>query len=222
MAGCEPWVPGARPGVRRGYYSWFPHPAGCAGTRVCLPCQPIRCRPLAEDRLSERVKLIVGWTGHRPELFRDPQQAQAALERRAAGLVRESVDLHFVMGGQRGVDLWAGRFASAEGIPFDLILPVSASVFVSGWPEEDRRLLDRLVSRAERTEVVDWEAQQGPLAFDRRNERVAARCERLEVVWTGLRSGGTFYTLCAAWERGIPVGLIDLDRSDIEPVGRGS
>jgi hypothetical protein len=166
--------------------------------------------------------MIVGWTGHRPELFRDATAARQLLEERAALLLGESAELEFVVGGQRGVDHWAAQFAVREAIPFALILPIAVPSFARSWLTDDLAVLEWLMSRAQSVEIVDQHAHLGALAFDRRNELIAQRCNLLQVVWTGLRQGGTFYTVCAAQQRRVPIDLVELERSSASISGRGT
>jgi len=165
--------------------------------------------------------VIVGWTGHRPDVFRDPSEARDRVEQLALGAYGHT-DVRFVCGGQRGVDLWAADIAQRLGIPFELVLPVPPSSFSSEWDDQERAHLLAHVSRAERVTVLDPRGERGLLAYDRRNEEIAYRSELLIAVWTGMRRGGTFYTLCAARRRGIPTRSVLLAPTldPLEP-GRG-
>jgi hypothetical protein len=72
------------------------------------------------------------------------------------------------------------------------------------WAEGDQRQLRALVEAAIKVEEVSIRGLHA-LEFDLRDERVVDASERLIAVWTGMRRGGTFYTMCAAWARGVAV-----------------
>ena len=111
--------------------------------------------------------------------------------------------MEFRSGGQRGVDLWAADAGLTLGAQVSLILPVTVERFTSGWAESDRDHLYEVCSRAASVQILDQEGLSPALAFDLRNERLIARADLLVAVWTGLRRGGTFYTLCAARVGGV-------------------
>jgi hypothetical protein len=103
-----------------------------------------------------------------------------------------------------------------------LVLPTAISAFSRGWTTAEREWLARIVDQAEQVDIVDPEETLGTLAYDRRNEVLAARADLVVAVWTGLRRGGTFYTLCTARELSKPVEEILMPRATNEPVaGRG-
>ena len=149
--------------------------------------------------------MIVGWTGHRPDVFQRPELAQREVGRAADALLEGTPELEFVSGGQRGVDLWAADAARARGIPFHLVLPVPPRSLTRHWAPEERQALDDGVSHAASVAIIDADETEGPLAYDRRNEAIVRRSDRIVAVWTGVRQGGTFYTLSAARARGVAV-----------------
>jgi hypothetical protein len=60
----------------------------------------------------------VAWTGHRPDLFRDPEAARQRVDDIARGLAQTTPEVTFVVGGQRGVDTGAAGTAHGLGIQF--------------------------------------------------------------------------------------------------------
>jgi hypothetical protein len=110
-----------------------------------------------------------------------------------------------VCGGQRGVDTWAAVAWHDSGAPVHLVLPYEPRTFAAGWDSADRRRLESLLAAAQTVQIVDPMGSLGPLAYDLRNERVAAMAGELFVIWTGAREGGTFYTVCAAVRRGLRI-----------------
>jgi len=148
--------------------------------------------------------VVIGWTGHRPELFADPEMARLVLLAAAAEALRLWPSAEFVCGGQRGVDMWAAD-AARDITRFHLVLPASLESFTADWSEADRANLKGLASIAASVAVTHSSVQAGPLAYDLRNEAVARRSDLLVAGWTGLRKGGTFFTIADARQLGRPV-----------------
>ena len=147
--------------------------------------------------------MIVGWTGHRPDLFRDPLAAAASVDAAARDLIAcEQVDA-FLVGGQRGVDTWAALAAMALGVPFTLILPVDVSQFTSGWTPHERALLEQTLAAARNVRVAG--------GYTERNRQIATGADLLIAVWTRVGHGGTAETVALARAAGTPVREILLD-----------
>jgi hypothetical protein len=148
--------------------------------------------------------MIVGWTGHRPDLFRDPLAAAASVDAAARDLVvaREQVDA-FLVGGQRGVDTWAALAAMALGVPFTLILPDDVSQFTSGWTTHERALLEQTLAAAAEVRVAG--------GYSERNRQIATGADLLMAVWIRVGHGGTAETVALARAAGTPVREILLD-----------
>lgn len=165
--------------------------------------------------------MAVGWTGHRPEVFKDPAAARRAVRQATERAITRWPAVEFVTGGQRGVDQWSAAEALALGIPLHIVLPTAVASFTSGWLDGDRSLLNQLIRGARSVTVVD-EDTRGSVAYDLRNEAIVRRSDLIIAVWTGARRGGTFHTLCAAWARGVPVEETRLAAaSDVRMAGRG-
>jgi hypothetical protein len=158
--------------------------------------------------------VVIAWSGHRPDVFRDAVAARRAVERCARTAAGRWPRPTFVCGGQRGVDQWAASAGLDLGIAVHLVLPTAPDTFARGWQPEERALLDQLVAAASSLTVIDPMGQLGPLAYDLRNEEVVRRAERLIVVWSAIRRGGTFFTLCAAAGRLVPAEQETLRLSD--------
>ncbi len=144
--------------------------------------------------------------------------AEAAVERIAAHKVVPGVE--FVCGGQRGVDQWAAEAARKHGVPFHLVLPTDLAPFSRDWLPVHRAALAKLMTLAASVESIDSRDELGSLAYDLRNEAVVRRADALVVVWTGLRWGGTFQTLCAARARGVHLDEVTLE--GVEGQGSGT
>jgi len=159
--------------------------------------------------------MIVGWTGHRPDLFRDPLAAAATVDAAARDLVaREQLEA-FLVGGQRGVDTWAALAAMALGVPFTLILPVDVRQFTSGWTPHERALLEQTLAAAREVRVAG--------GYTERNRQIATAADLLIAVWTRVGHGGTAETVALARAAGTPVREILLDpaRTSGSAQGRG-
>jgi hypothetical protein len=146
--------------------------------------------------------VIVGWTGHRPELFLKQERARAAVESAAREIVTAGAD-RFIVGGQRGVDTWAALAALQLAVPFCLVLPFSRDEFADKWSPEDRAILDETIARAADVRIAD--------GYSERNREVARAGDLLIAVWTGTRGGGTAETIGFARGFGTPVREIVLE-----------
>ena len=150
--------------------------------------------------------MIVAWTGHRPDLFRHPEAAQAGVDTLAKAFAKQTADaLSFVAGGQRGVDTWAMQSAINYGIPFRVILPFGMSEFTSDWLEADRSLLTSLLRRADAVGIAG--------GYTERNRALVTGAQLLVAVWTGTRGGGTSETIDLARQVGTPVREILFEAS---------
>src|SRR5689334_1558749 len=87
-------------------------------------------------------------TGHRPDLFADPEAARQAVDDAARDMLKQRPLERFLVGGQRGVDSWAARAAIDLAVPFSLYLPLSIEEFTVDWTEADRAVLRDHVRRA--------------------------------------------------------------------------
>ncbi|MCA1648012.1 MAG: putative molybdenum carrier protein [Chloroflexi bacterium] len=150
---------------------------------------------------------IVAWTGHRPDLFHDPDAARAAVDATAQDLANRARAERFLVGGQRGVDTWAAQAAIALNVPFTLALPLAPAEFAAGWLPADREVLERLVLRAAEVHIVGGRADA---AYAERNRLLGARSDLLVAVWTRLAGGGTAETIAHARAAGTPVREIVL------------
>ena len=147
--------------------------------------------------------MLIAWSGHRPDVFSDPELAEGAVTSIADQ--KASPGVEFICGGQRGVDQWAARAALALRLRYHLILPARPERFTVDWSVSDQTSLTELMSSAASVQVMDETGDLGRLAYDLRSEVVVRRADLLVVVWTGLRRGGTFHTLCAARAMRVPV-----------------
>ncbi len=157
----------------------------------------------------------IAWSGHRPDLFREPDLARTTVERLAREAVATWGAPEFVCGGQRGVDQWAAVTGCELGLAVQLILPSPPGDFTRHWSSEERAALDALLGRVRRVVVVDPKGSLGALAYDLRNETLVRKADRLLVVWTETRRGGTFHTICAARARGIPIQCTVLGGTEV-------
>jgi hypothetical protein len=159
--------------------------------------------------------MIVGWTGHRPDLFDDPLAARARVNEVAGELVRQNYAARFLVGGQRGVDVWAALAAMALDIPFSLFLPFSIVEFTHGWSADDRVLLEQTAVAAAEVRIAG--------TYTERNRLLATECDVLVAVWTGIRGGGTAETIDFARAAGTPLREMLLEPAPSErPIsGRG-
>lgn len=160
----------------------------------------------------------VAWTGHRPELFDRPDVARELIARETDRLLAEhGPRLVVLSGGQRGVDLWAASAARARGIRLELLLPSPAALLSTTWPADDATALASLLDYAAQV-LVFGEDPADRAGYDARNRALAARCDLLVAVWTGLERGGTFFTMTEAKGLGKPIRALRLEPSGCRPV----
>jgi hypothetical protein len=175
------------------------------------------CRHLAyrTPGVLRWVAMIVAWTGHRPDLFRDVLAARASVDATARHLVEHERADRFVVGGQRGVDSWAALAAITLGVRFTLILPVGVGQFTAEWTAQDRAVLDQTLARAAEVRVAG--------GYTDRNRQVVTGADLLVAVWTRVGHGGTAETIGLARAAGIPLREVVLDpaRTTCSAQGRG-
>jgi YspA SLOG family len=140
--------------------------------------------------------MIVAWTGHRPDLFRDAEAARTVVDRAARELAEQRVDA-FLVGGQRGVDTWAAQSAIEYGVPFRVALPFDIAQFTREWLEADRSVLSSLLRQADAVRIVG--------GYSDRNRALATQAQLLLAVWTGTAGGGTSETIDFARQVGTPI-----------------
>jgi hypothetical protein len=160
----------------------------------------------------------VAWTGHRPELFDRPDAARELVARETDRLLTEhGPRLAVLSGGQRGVDLWAASAALERGVRLQLLLPAPPALLAADWPADDAEVLASAVAAAEQVTIFGSDPVD-PAGYDARNRALAASCDLLVAVWTGLEQGGTFFTLTAARALGKPIREFRLAPSDYRPL----
>lgn len=160
----------------------------------------------------------VAWAGHRPELFAQPDEARRTVELETDRLAAEfgGEKLSIYSGGQRGVDLWAASIARRHDLPLDLLLPAPLPLFCADWPPDDAAELATAADYARTVSVFGSDAADRA-GYDARNQALAAECDLLVVVWTGLQRGGTHFTLSQARTLGKQIREIRLAPSGHRP-----
>jgi hypothetical protein len=161
----------------------------------------------------------IAWTGHRPELFLDPESARAAVDRAAEELLQQRPE-RFLVGGQRGVDTWAALAAHRLGVPFTLVLPLEVDEFAADWTADDRQCLQDTLGWATEVRVIGGLASS---AYTERNRVLATSADLMVAVWTGRARGGTAETVTFAQAAGVPIHEVRLPPSPLaeRATGRG-
>jgi predicted Rossmann fold nucleotide-binding protein DprA/Smf involved in DNA uptake len=159
----------------------------------------------------------VAWTGHRPELFERPDLARELVARETDRLLAEhGPRLAVLSGGQRGVDLWAASAALKRGVRLQLLLPAPPALLSTTWSADAAEALASAVGAAEQVTIFGSDPAD-PAGYDARNRALAASCDLLVAVWTGLERGGTFFTLTGARALGKPIREFRLVPSGYRP-----
>ncbi len=163
---------------------------------------------------------FVAWTGHRPDIFRDPDAARAIVHTTARSLVTQEKFEHFLVGGQRGVDTWAAQAAIALGVPYTLILPLDPAQFTSDWSAAERAAFDSVVAQASDVRIVG-PTDDVAAAYTERNRQLATQADLLIAIWTQLGGGGTTETIALAHAAGTPVREVVLPIAQIAHSAHG-
>lgn len=139
--------------------------------------------------------MILAVTGHRPPKlggYVTPNNVYSAVVsqlRSAFEIMRRDNGLERVIIGMGlGVDQWSAQICIELGIPFIAAIPFNN--FESRWPWRSKAEYERLVTMAERVEVVTPTNEYRPQLLQRRNEWMVDNCDQLLAVWNG-SSGGT-------------------------------
>src|SRR5947207_6548285 len=106
---------GAGPRLRTGRYARLPDRPRPRRSEVHLPHRFEERRSLPDRSWVMAPTMIIAWTGHRPGLFADPEQARRRVEKAAGAAAARAASPQFLCGGQRGVDLWAAEAGLALG-----------------------------------------------------------------------------------------------------------
>jgi uncharacterized phage-like protein YoqJ len=163
---------------------------------------------------------FVAWTGHRSDIFRDPDDARDIVHTTARNVVTQEKFEHFLVGGQRGVDTWAAQAAIALGVPFTVMLPLEAVQFTSDWSAAERVTLDSVVARASDVRIVGA-SHDAAAAYTERNRQLATQADLLIAIWTQLGGGGTAETIALARAAGTPVREVVLPIAQIAHSAHG-
>jgi uncharacterized phage-like protein YoqJ len=164
-----------------------------AGKDLVCWCAPEACHgdvlvELANPKPSAGARLVLAATGHRPgRLGGHAPEIEARLLRLARGYL-EAVDLPkaVISGMAIGWDTAWALAATEIGIPLIAAVPFDGQ---SGrWPAHAQRLHARLLRAAAEVHVVSPGAY-APEKFERRNEWMVDRADRVVALWSGARGG---------------------------------
>lgn len=145
-------------------------------------------------KLSACNLTIIAATGHRPNKAGGYDDAVAArLQGLTHAYLRNAIHQYGVdeITAISGVALgWDTAYALAA---LDLDIPLICAVPFKGqeskWPEKSQEIYRNILSKAWHVEVI-WEGGYSNVAFQRRNEFMVNRCDRLCALWDG-SPGGT-------------------------------
>lgn len=162
------------------------------------------------------------FTGHRPRLLPPPDSAcGTALKDTVSRTVRAAAAqgvTTFLAGGAVGFDTLAAEAVLAlkdEGAPVRLVLALPAEDQPNKWTDSDRQRYTAILSRADETHYAALSSN--PQAMRKRNRYLAEHADCC-VAYLATTSGGTFYTVGKAMERGVPV--LNLHTGDLLLPGR--
>lgn len=149
------------------------------------------------------------FTGHRPRMLpKESSPEGLALKARMAQTVRLAAEQGirtFLAGGAKGFDTIAAEAVLGlkdDGHDVRLVLALPAEDQAASWAEADRARYASVLARADETHYAALTSN--PQAMRKRNRYLAEHADCC-VCFLSASSGGTFYTVGKALERGIPV-----------------
>jgi len=146
--------------------------------------------------------MIISITGHRPERIPDMKVVAVGLQNAYRHLEASRV----IQGCAAGVDLASAQMAYRSGIPF-----WNARPWAGHTPrKEDQTTYAAMLKYAEKTVDVDPSIKfPGFWIYQKRNKWMVDNAEATIAVWDGVEKGGTWNCIKYAWEKNVPVLVID-------------
>lgn len=158
---------------------------------------------------NDPMATIIGVTGHRPEKLNIKNvngynyYVQSRLRALAKRYLLHYSTLEVHVGGARGWD-WAAIEASLElDLPYHLYLPSKMEQFTHYWEDWQKVTLDSFIAGAASVNHVERDSIRNELLA--RNLEILKNCNLLLAMWNGEESGGSYYTVKKAHDKGIVV-----------------
>lgn len=149
------------------------------------------------------------FTGHRPRMLpRESSPEGLALKARMEQTVRAAAEQGvrvFLAGGAKGFDTLAAEAVlelKSTGKDIRLVLALPAEDQASSWAAADQTRYEHILTQADEVHYAALSAN--PQAMRKRNRYLAEYADCC-VCFLSASSGGTFYTVGKALERGVPV-----------------
>jgi hypothetical protein len=143
------------------------------------------------------IKIAV--TGHRPDAFIQSHYSTEEIKRIADNIVcafkREyKDDLTFNLGGAIGADLWVGEACINNEVPFVLYLPFHPDVQTKYWSLEQKKELERQMSKSCGINIVDpnQNTEYKVANYFIRNMNMIDDANFVVAFWVGKKRGGTY------------------------------
>lgn len=100
----------------------------------------------------------IAFTGHRPESFSILSKEESLFNDKLKKLLEKFIDdFYFIVGGCRGVDSWAAKYAINNKIDFDLYLPFPFEIYSLKWNDEDKYFLKKQIELAKNVKICSKE-----------------------------------------------------------------
>jgi len=161
----------------------------------------------AQDK-SDLRRFRCCFTGHRPEKISAPElYVRTALRYRIEAALRDGYT-SFITGMARGVDLWAAEIVLElrKQHPIALVCALPYEGFESNWSQQWQEKYREVLESANLVRVISREYSRG--CFQKRNEWMVDRCDRIIAVYNGEPSG-TKNTIRYAQRCGLDIQLIE-------------
>lgn len=94
----------------------------------------------------------IAFTGHRPEAFKNVQKEEEDFYKNLDIFLLDVMygkTYSFIIGGCRGVDHWAAKYAFDHNIEFDLYLPFPFNIYTSKWNDNDKNFLKKQIDHCQ-------------------------------------------------------------------------
>lgn len=149
----------------------------------------------------------IGIIGHKTENLQDPEFAEKELHRTLDIITFQyKDDCAINLGGDRGIDLWAGNYCLEKYIKYHLFLPCLPNKFSEFWYDEQKNILNKQLEAARAVTICSSESN---IEFER-DVTLIDNSSFIICFWSGKKIGRTFEAI----KYGLKANKIILDGFD--------
>lgn len=133
--------------------------------------------------------MIIGCTGHRDLGNMTMEKLDSFMDIHYP----DKSNLHLISGGAVGFDLLFAWWAYSHQIPYSLYLAFPFETHTAMWNASDRAKLESLCLNA--AYVTHESVEYTPKVYFKRDEKVVDNSHEIVSYWSGIKKGGTYYTV---------------------------